>query len=159
MAALRAEQHYRFPTRYYDVLAEGLGSRVEVGLAWRGDELVGGALFFADETYWHFHLGASNETGRKYGASTFLMCEAAGRALAKGCQYLHLGGGLRNDDGLLAYKKSYGGPTFSYSAISLICIPTVYAELQALRDASSSGVPRAGYFPAYRASLDAAVAQ
>lgn len=151
MRALNAATYYMFPERYYRALADGLGSRVEVGLAWRGDELVGSVLFFVGRLYWHYHLGGTNENGRKYGASTLLMCEAARRAFQQSCRYLHLGGGINGDDALLAYKKSFGGPVFRYSAVSVICDRKAYAELHILRNMFAVEPPRAGFFPAYRA--------
>lgn len=151
MQALNAAGYYTFPTRYYRALADGLGSRLEIGLAWRGNEAVGAVLFLTGELYWHYHLGGSNEDGRKYGASTLLMWEGAKRASQRGCRYLHLGGGLHGDDALLAFKKSFGGPVFRYFAVSVICDRKAYTELRLLRNASSAEPPRAGFFPAYRA--------
>lgn len=151
MQALNAAGYYTFSARYYRALADGLGSRVEVGLAWRGDEPVGAVLCFAGKLYWHYHLGGTNENGRKYGASTLLMCEAAKRASRQGCRYLHMGGGIHGDDTLLAFKKSFGGPVFRYSAVSVICDRKAYAELDILRNTSSAEPPRVGFFPAYRA--------
>jgi lipid II:glycine glycyltransferase (peptidoglycan interpeptide bridge formation enzyme) len=151
MQELNAAGYYMFPEQYYQALTEGLHSGVEVGLAWKGDEPVGAVLFFADRLYWHYHLGGTNEIGRKFGASTLLMCEAARRASQQGCRYLHMGGGIHGDDALLAYKKSFGGPLFRYSAVSVICDRKAYTELHRLRNTCSAVPPRAGFFPAYRA--------
>lgn len=151
MQALNAARYYRFPPHYYRALADGLGSRMEVGLAWRGDEVVGAVLFFAGRSYWHYHLGGTNESGRKYGASTLLMCEAARRASQRGCLYLHMGGGINGDDALFAFKKSFGGPLFRYSAVSVICDRKAYDELDVLRNTASAEPPRVGFFPTYRA--------
>ncbi len=152
MNELGAGDYYHFPPEYYESLAEGLGSRLDVALAWLGDTPVGAALFMIDRAMAHYHLSATNDLGRTNKATTLIINDAAGRARSRGCDRLHLGGGARGEDSLFAFKRSFGGDTYLYSYLSLICDPRRYRKLVERRIAAPN-LPalRTNYFPEYRA--------
>jgi hypothetical protein len=114
-----AESFYRFPQRYFTKLRT-LGKRLGIVLAWYGDEPVGGNLFLAGLRYAHGHLAATNDIGRKYGASTFLIVEGARWARRRGCELLHLGGGTRPGDSLEDFKRGFGGSSHVYRYVTFI---------------------------------------
>ncbi len=152
MSELGATDYYHFPPQYYEYLANGLGSRLDVALAWLGDEPVGGALFMVDRAIAHYHLSATNDLGRTNKATTLIINDAAGCARSQGCDRLHLGGGARGEDSLFAFKRSFGGDTYLYSYLSLICDRRRYRKLVERRVAAPD-LPalRSNYFPEYRA--------
>lgn len=115
-----AESFYFFPQSYFAKLRT-LGTRMGLALAWYGDKPVGGSLFLAGPRYAHYHLAATNEIGRKYGASAFLIVEGARWARRHGCELLHLGGGTGSgDSGLEEFKRSFGGVSHAYRFLTLI---------------------------------------
>jgi hypothetical protein len=152
MSELGAHDYYHFPPEYYESLAAGLGHRLDVGIAWLGDSPVGAALFMIDRAMAHYHLSATNDLGRTNKATTLIINDAAGRARSRGCDRLHLGGGARGEDNLFAFKRSFGGETYLYSYLSLICDPRRYRKLVERRVAAPN-LPalRTNYFPEYRA--------
>lgn len=152
MTELGAGEYYHFPAEYYQSLAEGLGHRLNVALAWLDDRPVGAGLFMIDGSMAHYHLSATNDLGRANKATTLIINAAAGRARSLGCDRLHLGGGARGEDNLFAFKQSFGGDTYRYSYLSLICDPQRYRKLVEKRVAAFD-LPalRANYFPEYRA--------
>jgi hypothetical protein len=114
-----AESFYSFPQSHFTKL-KTLGTRLGLALAWHGDEPVGGNLFLAGPRYAHGHLAGTNDMGRKYGASTFLIVEGARWARLRGCELLHLGGGTRPGDSLEDFKRTFGGSSHVYRFVTLI---------------------------------------
>lgn len=152
MTQLEAGEYYHFPSEYYSSLAEGLGDRFDVALAWLNDTLVGAALFMTDRVMSHYHLSATNDLGRSNKAATFILNVAAERARARGCERMHLGGGAHGEDKLFAFKRSFGGERYQYSYLSLICDPLRYGKLVEKRLVAPNLPPiRTNYFPKYRA--------
>ncbi len=152
MVQLNAAPHYYFSAKYYGFLAERLGSNVGVALAWLEEELVGASLFLAGREFAHYHLSGTNEKGRKFGATTLLINAAALWARQRGCELLHLGGGVCGEDGVFKYKKGFGGPRFHHHTLHVIADESRYQELMERRLRSESlPPPRQGFFPQYRA--------
>jgi serine/alanine adding enzyme len=150
MQRLGAGEFYVFPPQYYRALADGLGGRLAVALAVRRDEVVGGALFLADRRFAHYHLSGATDAGRELKAGTLLVHAGAEWAAERGCELLHLGGGTSGADSLFAFKKSFGGETYTYSFATLIADADRYDTLVARRGREGDP-PRPGFFPAYRA--------
>jgi serine/alanine adding enzyme len=150
MRRLGADEFYLFPPAYYRALADGLGERLGVALALHGDEPVGGALFLADRRFAHYHLSGTTDAGRELKAGTLLVHAGAEWARERGCELLHLGGGNSGAHPLYAFKKSFGGETFTYSFATLVADRERYDALVARRS-EDADPPRPGFFPAYRA--------
>lgn len=152
MRRLGAGEHYLFPPKYYRALAEGLGDRLGVALALRGEEVVGGSLFLADGRgrFAHYHLSGTTDAGRELKAGTLLVHAGALWAAERGSELLHLGGGTGGADSLYAFKRSFGGQEFTYSFATLVAEPERYESLVARR-AEEPEPPRPDFFPAYRA--------
>lgn len=150
MRRLEADEFYLFPPDYYAALADALGDRLAVALALRGDEPVGGALFMADRRFAHYHLSGTTDEGRRLKAGTLLVHAGAEWAHEQGCELLHLGGGSSGDDPLYAFKKSFGGETYTYAFATLVVDSDRYEAL-VVRRGDEDKSPRPGFFPAYRA--------
>jgi serine/alanine adding enzyme len=150
MQRVGAGEFYLFPSEYYRTLAEGLGDRLGVALALLDGEPVGGALFLAGGRFAHYHLSGATDAGRELKAGTLLVHAGAEWARERGCDLLHLGGGTAGADSLFAFKKSFGGQTYTYAFSTLIADRDRYDALVARR-AAESEPPRPDFFPAYRA--------
>ena len=150
MQRVGAGEFYLFPPEYYRALADGLGERFGVALARRGDEVVGAAIFLADRRFAHYHLSGTTDAGRELKAGTLVVHAGAEWARERGCELLHLGGGTSGADSLFAFKKSFGGETYTYSYATLVADRERYDALVARRGEEDEP-PRSGFFPAYRA--------
>jgi serine/alanine adding enzyme len=150
MRRVGAGEFYLFPAAYYSALAEGLGDRLGVALTVLDGEPVGGALFLAGRRFAHYHLSGTTEAGRELKAGTLLVHAGAEWARGHGCELLHLGGGTAGADNLFAFKKSFGGETYTYAFATLVADRDRYGALAARR-AEESEPPRPDFFPAYRA--------
>jgi hypothetical protein len=150
MQRVGAGEFYLFPPEYYRALADGLGDRFAVALAKRGNELAGAAIFLADRRFAHYHLSGTTDLGREHKAGTLLVHAGAEWARDRSCELLHLGGGTSGEDSLFAFKKSFGGETYTYAYATLVADPDRYDALVARRGEEAEP-PRSGFFPAYRA--------
>jgi hypothetical protein len=119
MRRIGAAEFFHFPWSYYERLST-LGPDVGIGIAWHGDCAIGGAIFMAGPTFSHYHLSGCDETGHKYKAPTLLVVEGAKWARQRGCRVLHLGGGIRVNDSLLDFKRSFGGEHHDFGYVILI---------------------------------------
>lgn len=135
MRNLGARDFYFFPDTYYLDLARGLDQRLAIGLAWRDDQVVGGALFMADTNFAHYHLSASNLVGYEFKASTLLVNEGASWARRRGCSQIHLGGGVMQDDTLFRFKQSFGGATFRYGTVTIVANNVAFKSMCQTPDA------------------------
>ena len=151
MRRVNASSYYRFPSSYYSKLKEGLGEKLAVAIASRGQEAVSGALFFADSQFGHYHLSGTTVVGLRCHAPTMVLVAAADWTRRRGGRWFHLGGGRVPDDSLYQFKASFGAATFSYSYVTVIANDSRYTELVSLRNAHQAlGRMRENYFPAYR---------
>jgi Acetyltransferase (GNAT) domain len=151
MERIGASSHCLFSEKYYLDLTRGIGHNMAVAVAMHGEDAVGGALFFADGRFGHYHLSGTGVEGRQYKANTLVLVAGADWARQHGCDLLHLGGGLTPDDSLYQFKRSFGGSTASYSFMTVIANRVRYDELVELRNAHADlGPLREGFFPEYR---------
>lgn len=110
------------------------------------DETVAAAMFMKSGTRLHYHLSGATPEGQKLGATNLLIDHAVRHHLpAHG--WLHLGGGVTEEDGLFRFKKSIANVTHSVAMSRTVVNPSRYQELVA-----AAGSPATTYFPAYRGS-------
>jgi hypothetical protein len=129
MQHIHADEFFLFSDEYFDCLASELGDKLAIVSALIGDRNVASAIFLLDRTFAHYHLAASTDEGKEHGAATLLVIAASEWARRKGCSLLHLGGGLRSDDRLWAFKRSFGGGVFRYSYATLVADSEKYMFL------------------------------
>jgi hypothetical protein len=146
----QASNFYYFKDNYYHSLAQGLGADMAIVLARYEGRPVAAGIFFADAHYAHYHLSGSTDEGRKFHGPAVVVLKAAEWARSKGCQRLHLGGGLAPNDSLFQFKETFGGKTFEYCALKIVGDSTVYSDLVQQRLASDAGPIRENFFPGYR---------
>jgi methionyl-tRNA formyltransferase len=129
MERVHADQFFFFAHDYFDHLATKLGDKFAVFTALAADRPVASAIFLADRNFVHYHLAGSNDEGKAHGAATLHIVAACEWARQRGCSLLHLGGGLRIDDQLWAFKRSFGGLVFSYSYMTIVAHAERYEDL------------------------------
>jgi serine/alanine adding enzyme len=146
MLRLGAASFYHFEHEYWDALERDLRQRLVLVESALDGLVVAAVLCFASAPWLHYHLGASDETGRATGASHLALFVAAQWAQERGYSVFNLGGGVGGeDDTLLKFKARFdpGGilPSFIGKQVN---DPVAYREL------SGSGSDES-FFPAYRA--------
>jgi hypothetical protein len=147
MERLGARRHYRFAE---ETLRRWCADpqNLLVG-AGRDGEPMAVSLFTGQGSEAEYHLNAADEAGRA--AAALLLCSGIAELQARGVRRLHLGGGVRRGDGLHQFKQRFRGEARPLRALREIYDPMAYVAL-----CEKAGVAAAdGWFPAYRASLDA----
>lgn len=147
MDRLGARGHYRFGEQ---TLRRWCGEADSVLVGVGRDGLPDAvSLFTVHGSEAEYHLNASSESGRP--AAALLLCRGIAELQARGVRRLHLGGGVRRGDGLHQFKQRFRGEPRPLRALREIYDPVAYAAL-----CDKTGVSAGeGWFPAYRASLDA----
>jgi serine/alanine adding enzyme len=139
-----AADFYFFSAAYWQAL-ERLDALMRFDAVADG-EVLAAALCLASPPWLHYHLGATTEAGRKLGATTLVLYEAAMWAKERGYERFHLGGGVGGRrDSLHEFKRRFDPEGDCEVAIGkAVHDPAGYRAL--------GGDPNdlSGFFPAYR---------
>ena len=140
-----ASSFYLFTDEYWHALTAELRDATVLVEAVLDGRTIAAGLCFGSPPWLHYHLGASDESGRETGAMHLVMLETAVWARSHGYSIFHMGGGVGGgDDPLLVFKRRFdpGGllPAFVGKRVHR---PVTYRELAGTGDTE-------GYFPAYR---------
>jgi hypothetical protein len=147
MRRLDASRFYFFPEAHWRQLARELGERLVLLEAVLDGAVLGAVLCFATPPWFHYHLGATSDEGRRLGVSHLLLYTAACHAQTNGFTHFHLGSGVGETGGsLLEFKRRFtSAPLVEQwlgKAVHDVGRYLELAGLQALR--------YDGFFPAYR---------
>jgi serine/alanine adding enzyme len=145
MRRARAAAFYLFPPAYWQALERLGGGLARFDALAQGD-LVASALCLASPPWLHYHLGATSEAGRKLGATTLVLYQAAMWAREQGYQRFHLGGGVGGRrDSLHEFKRR-----FDPEGECEVAIGKVVHDAAAYRALGGDPADLSGFFPAYR---------
>jgi hypothetical protein len=159
MRRVRSAPGYIFDDRYYRTLSERLGDDLKLASVHAPDgQIVAASLVLVHRDRVHYHLSGSIETGSRSGANNLLLWTILRWAADTGRSVVHLGGGVRPDDGLFRFKRSFGGERTPFWIGAAVLDKPAYDQLVERR-AGEMGVPPAelgasDYFPAYRLQCD-----
>lgn len=101
-----AADYYFFSDDYFKYL-KAMNMNVCIFYAMYQKEAIGGAIFFFNEQYMHYHLAGSNIEYRNMAPNNLLLYKAACWGSERGIPKLHLGGGLSAEDSLYGFKKQF----------------------------------------------------
>ncbi|MEV0155927.1 GNAT family N-acetyltransferase [Micromonospora sp. NPDC050686] len=155
MERVGSDPRYVFPDRYYRLLHLDLGKSLLVAEVHDPDGVVvASALFMRHGDRMHYHLAGSDVSAARSGANNLLLWTVFEWAAGHGCATVHLGGGVRPDDSLFQFKKSFGGVRTEFWTASVVIDPARYDALVRQRAVElhrpADELRRSGFFPAYR---------
>ncbi|TYB96169.1 GNAT family N-acetyltransferase [Micromonospora sp. WP24] len=158
MIRLGSQPWYLFPDHYYEQLAAGLDKALTIAEVRAADgTVVASALVLRHRDRAHYHLAGSEPSASRLGANNLLVWTILSWASENGCRLVHLGGGVRPDDGLFRFKRSFGGARTPFWTGAVVADPDRYAALIAARarqlGRSAEELRSTGFFPAYRAAV------
>ncbi|HQP89030.1 MAG TPA: GNAT family N-acetyltransferase [Thermoanaerobaculia bacterium] len=159
MRRVGADAYYRFDRSYFTRLFALKGAETHLFVCIREGEVLCGAVFTLAGGTLQYHLsGARGEASR--GAPTKLLLDEVRRwAVRREATDFHLGGGLGSrTDSLMEFKSGFSRRRHSFSVWRWIRKEREYEGLVRQRESHLAGLglalPRAGYFPAYRAPIE-----
>lgn len=103
------------------------------------------ALFLKHGKYCHYFLSATDPDRRSMGHGNLILWEAMQWAKDSGCRVFVLGGGLRANDSLESFKRSFTKTSKPFYTLRKVHNRKAYDEVCRLREIYESN-----YFPAYR---------
>ncbi|MEO3744531.1 GNAT family N-acetyltransferase [Plantactinospora sp. B5E13] len=159
MARVGGAPGYLFPDEYYRRLVDGVGPDLHlVQVNDAAGTVVASALLFRHRQRVHYHLAGSDPRGARDGANNLLLWTVLEWAAETGCLLVHLGGGVRPDDNLFQFKRSFGGTRTPFWVGAVVVDPDRYAALTAERarelHRAVEDLESSGFFPAYRIGGD-----
>ena len=97
-----------------------------------GGWLAAAALLLDGAGVREYHLAAASEAGKRQGAASLLLHEAAMGARDSGCAELYLGGGTdaSEDNPLLFFKSGFSRKRLAYRTGSAVFDAAAYAQLE-----------------------------
>ena len=151
-----AAAFYLFDERHIADFRELLGERQALLTVRHSGRPVAAALFMLSDRFAHYHLGGSAADAQALRPNNLLFFEAMNWAAALGLSELHLGGGYHagGDDELLRFKAGFSPLRARFHYGRAIHLRESYELAQARRAAAGPGAD-SGFFPAYRAALEA----
>lgn len=107
MRALSADEFYFFTDSYYRELINSKLSHLAACIL--NDKVVAAAVFLLSSDKIEYHLSASDEVGKRLGATNLIIHNAAIMAKKNNCKFFHLGGGISDDgnDSLFFFKSGF----------------------------------------------------
>lgn len=159
MARVDAAARFYYPDRVFDTIAARLPERFAYVYAMAGDRPVSVILvLFADDTC-YFWLGGTRSAELHTGAAVFSYLSALGLAIDRGAGRAVFGGGVTNraDDALVEFKRRLSPQgLLPYYTGQRIFLADEYERLSGGALGDGGALADEGYFPAYRAPVQAA---
>jgi serine/alanine adding enzyme len=155
MERVNSAAGYVFDDAYYTSLLKNLGDDLMLVTVRQPDGgVVSASLIMVHQGRAHYHLSGSARYSSQLGANNLLLWTVLEWAASNEIAVVHLGGGVRPDDGLFRFKESFGGARTQFWTGALILDDELYGKLAGLR-AEALGLTvddlnQRGYFPAYR---------
>lgn len=143
-----ATDYYYFKKEYYDSIVEGLKDNFRFFYAKKDDRIIAVSIILEANNRLHYHLSASRREFQKFAPTNLLLWEVCKYGVEKGCNSLHLGGGVGSkEDGLYKFKKSFNkNENKQYCIGKKIYDADKYEELVNFR----GEIADSGFFPKYR---------
>jgi lipid II:glycine glycyltransferase (peptidoglycan interpeptide bridge formation enzyme) len=145
MGRKNAVKRWRFSESYFLTLAQALDDRARFVFISDGQEVRAAALFLFGPACAYYYLSATSMP-RARGAATLALVEGFEAARQAGCAWMHLGGGLHDNDSLFKFKMRFGDASMDSWSYRRVVDAVAYQRMIA-----ASGAPdEAQFFPAYR---------
>jgi hypothetical protein len=130
MKSLSASSFYFFPPEYFSQFAQWECTQHAVCL--HEGEVIAAAIFLQGTNILEYHLSATNEMGKKLGATNLLLHKASLYGQQAGCCQFHLGGGSNAEahNSLLFFKSGFSDQRASFNIGKKIHDPTAYLEMK-----------------------------
>lgn len=153
MAMKGADGFYLFGLDRLAQLVEALGPQIALFHARLGGQLVASEMQLVGARNAYYFLSGATSEGRRSSANPTMKHEVIGWLKARGVKRYVLGGGIRRDDSLFRYKRSFSpGKVMDFDVVFHEARSGAASELVAARMLDEpSWKPAAGFIPAYRA--------
>lgn len=130
----QASDFYYFKKEYYDYMIEKMREHLQFFYALYEEKIVSASIILYDGEQMHYHLSGTRTKYRQLASTNLLLYEAALWGSRNKKKTFHLGGGVKDDDGLYRFKKQFNKNDELYMYIGRsIFLPEKYKELMQIR--------------------------
>jgi hypothetical protein len=151
MDRVHASAYYFFSDEYFADLRAALGDRLRLCVVEIGGEIAAGSLFVETCGLVQYHLSGTDARFVRERPNKLILHFVRASAKERGCDRLHLGGGLGSaEDSLFKFKAGFSPDRHPFRTLRLVCDEDAYASLAARRAPSADAADRSGFFPIYR---------
>jgi ribosomal protein S18 acetylase RimI-like enzyme len=151
MARRSAAPFYFFNDAYFAGLRDALGESLHLCVVEKDGDVVGAGLFVETDGIVEFHLSGTADALRGVQPTKLMIHFVRGWAKDRGCQVLHLGGGVGgNNDSLLEFKMGFSPRRHTFTTLRVVIDEQEYRRLDQARGPLLDPDMRTGYFPSYR---------
>ncbi|THJ25047.1 MAG: GNAT family N-acetyltransferase [Nitrospira sp. CG24E] len=155
MQRLQARDWYMFPETWLSELHARFLEHLTLFFVYEGQRLVaGGSVFHMNGLVGNF-LSATAEDCGQFSPNNLLFYEIIRWAKRRGYRWYNMGGGYRNNDGVMRFKLNFSQHTEDFHTYQKVHLPQAYEALvQEWRQALSATIEMedSKYFPLYRMS-------
>lgn len=161
MRRVNAHESYFFENDYFNRLADGLRSKLQLFRVLVDGKLATAGLFTVCNRIVQYHLGGTRDEFLSLSATGLMFDVVRTWATESGARWLHLGGGLGSkEDSLFHFKAGFSDQRHNFATWRWIVLPETYRELcdERARANERDGLAPASmeFFPAYRTPTVAA---
>ena len=153
MLRLQARDWYMFPESWLSDLHTRFSEHLALFFVHEGDRVIaGGSVFHMNGLVSNF-LSATAEDPGQFSPNNLLFYEIIRWAKRRGYRWYNMGGGYRNNDGVMRFKLNFSQRTEDFYTYQKIHLPQAYEALvQEWRRTLSSTIEmeESKYFPLYR---------
>lgn len=155
MQRLQARDWYMFPESWLSDLHARFSEHLTLFFVYEGDRVIaGGSVFHMNGLVGNF-LSATAEDPGQFSPNNLLFYEIIRWAKRRGYRWYNMGGGYRNNDGVMRFKLNFSQHTEDFYTYQKVHLPQAYESLvQEWRQTLSSTIEmeESKYFPLYRMS-------
>lgn len=146
-----AAPFYLFDREYVTQLREALGDRLHLCVVEEAGAVRAAGLFAVTGSIVEYHLSGMDTASPQLQPVKLMLYYVAMWAKERGCEVLHLGGGVGGgQDPLLHFKQGFSPRRHSFRTLRLVINPATYRRLVHAAGHSPDAVDVDGFFPQYR---------
>ena len=146
-----ATAFYSFDDAYFASLREALGDRLHLCVVEGNGVVAAAGLFVVTGGIVEYHLSGSDEELLHLQPLKIMLSYVTTWAKERGCEVLHLGGGVgARDDSLLHFKLGFSPLRNPFSTLRMVLDLSTYHRLVRARGPDLDPNDRSSFFPLYR---------
>lgn len=158
MRRVGAADHYFFSDRYFDSMADILGSGVRLFHARMDDQIISSVMVLVSDRIIQYHLGCTHEAFLKLSPIRGVFEYIRKWSKESGCLWFHLGGGVGGrEDSLFRFKAGFSHLLLTFETVRIVADKEAYQSLCAAQrrwlesnDLAPPDYQKDDFFPQYR---------
>jgi len=150
----KANKKYLFPLKFFQNTVELLKDNLSLFIAKHDGKIIAASLFMHDYEFIHYHFSGADKDYLNLAPNNLLIWKVILWAKKQGYKKFHLGGGLKDEDGLYHFKSGFSKNHSVFLTSNKIHNKKIYNKLCNLNGSldirRNEQVIKSDFFPKYR---------